>query len=154
MVILSRVCDNFRFPPLKPPITLHFPSRTAPGTPRIAPVIPRIIKKNMCFLYIFIKKSSTFDINNILTNEIDSGASKIGFSIEIRFSGAYSHVKWSCLAPLCGYMGGVLRAVLRLYGGRLRTYAVSTEGCWAAQPHIRARPFAKIFTHTRPPDRH
>ena len=41
-----------------------------------------------------------FDINRTLTHEIDSGVSKIGFSIEKHFRGAYSHGKWSCLAPV------------------------------------------------------
>ena len=55
---------------------------------------------NMVYIdFCFFVKFNIFAINIILTHKISSGASKIGFSIEIRFSGTYSHVVSSCLAP-------------------------------------------------------
>ena len=44
-------------------------------------------------------KFCIFDINPILTYEIDAGVSKIGFSIKKHFYGTCFHGIWGCMGP-------------------------------------------------------
>ena len=79
-----------------------------------------------------------FSISLILTNEIDSGTIKIGFSIEGYFYCTYFHGKWSCLAPVQLYFS-VFLGSLGTQGGLMGPWA-----SWDPGPHGTGVPLGPI----------